>query len=149
MWSNKKDMAFSNNHTLISKGTEVVGDLLFTGELQIEGKVRGNIIAEAGSDAKVVIAHKGQVEGEIRVPSVVVDGSVLGDIYSTKHVELAAKAVVKGNVHYHMIEMVKGSQVNGSLLYGGSKAGEDMKSGKGSGSTIEPIGLSVPSGGKA
>ncbi len=120
MWGKKTNMAFSNNHTLISRGTEVVGDLLFAGELQIEGKVRGNIIAEQGSDAKVVVAHKGQVEGEIRVPDVVVDGSVIGDIYSGKHLELAAKAVVQGNVHYQLIEMVKGSQVNGSLVYSGN-----------------------------
>ena len=142
MWGKKKEMAFSNNHTLISRGTEIVGDLLFTGELQIEGKVRGNIIAEPGSDAKVVIAHKGQVEGEIRVPAIVVDGSVIGDIHSGKHVELAAKAVVQGNVHYHMIEMVKGSQVNGSLFYSGGKA-----AGKGAAaSDAAPIKPSLASG---
>mgnify|MGYP000370756407 CR=1 FL=1 len=142
MWGKKKEMAFSNNHTLISRGTEIVGDLLFTGELQIEGKVRGNIIAEQGTDAKVVVAHKGQVEGEIRVPVIVVDGSVIGDIHSGKHVELAAKAVVQGNVHYHMIEMVKGSQVNGSLFYSGGKS-----AGKGAAaSDAAPIKPSLASG---
>ena len=40
-------MAFSNNHTLISRATKVTGDIYFTGELQLEGKVTGNIIAEA------------------------------------------------------------------------------------------------------
>lgn len=137
MWGKKKDMAFSNNHTLISRGTELVGDLLFKGELQIEGKVRGNIIAEQGSEAKVVVAHKGQVEGEIRVPMVVVDGSVVGDIHSEKHVELASKAVIQGNVHYHMIEMVKGSQVNGSLFYSGGKPTNKSAS-KGEATEIKP-----------
>lgn len=109
-------MAFSNNHTLISRATKVVGDLHFTGELQLEGKVTGNIIAEDEKDAKVVIADTGVVEGEIRAPVVIVNGKVLGNIYSSKHLELAAKGNVTGTVHYHSIEMVKGAQVNGSMI---------------------------------
>lgn len=109
-------MAFSNNHTLISRATKVIGDLHFTGELQLEGKVTGNIIAEDEKDAKVVIADTGVVEGEIRVPVVIVNGKVLGNIYSSKHLELASKGNVTGTVHYHSIEMVKGAQVNGSMI---------------------------------
>lgn len=109
-------MAFSNNHTLISRATKVVGDLYFTGELQLEGKVTGNIIAENEKDAKLVVADTGLVEGEIRAPIVIVNGKVLGNIYSSKHLELAAKGNVVGSVHYHSIEMVKGAQVNGSMI---------------------------------
>jgi cytoskeletal protein CcmA (bactofilin family) len=109
-------MAFSNNHTLISRATKVVGDLYFSGELQLEGKVTGNIIAESEKDAKLVIADTGLVEGEIRAPIIIVNGKVLGNIYSSKHLELAAKGNVVGTVHYHSIEMVKGAQVNGSMV---------------------------------
>lgn len=109
-------MAFSNNHTLISRATKVVGDLHFTGELQIEGKIIGNILAEDAKDAKVVIADTGLVEGEIRAPLVIVNGKVVGNIYSTKHLELAAKGIVIGTVNYHSIEVVKGAQVNGSMV---------------------------------
>ncbi len=123
-------MAFSNNHTLISRGTKVVGDLHFTGDLQIEGTVVGNIIAESGNDAKLVVAEKGSVEGEIRVPMVIINGKVNGNVYSTKHVELAAKAVVEGNVHYHLIEMVKGAQVNGSLVYSGAEGQKKTANGE-------------------
>lgn len=115
-------MAFSNNHTLISRGTKVVGDLHFTGDLQVEGTVVGNIVADNGNDAKLVVAEKGSVEGEIRVPVVIINGAVNGNVYSSKHVELAAKGLVEGNVHYQLIEMVKGSQVNGSLVYCGANA---------------------------
>lgn len=120
MWGKKKTMAFSNNHTLISRSSRIVGDLHFSGDLQIEGKVSGNVIVEAGQDAKVVVAESGVVEGEIHVPIAVINGHVVGDIHSSKHIELAAKAVVIGSVHYQLIEMVKGSQVNGNLIYSGS-----------------------------
>lgn len=109
-------MAFSNNHTLISRATHVNGDLHFTGELQIEGKVTGNIYADDEKDAKLVIADTGIVEGEIRVPVVIVNGKVQGNIHSSKHLELAAKGNVIGTVHYQSIEMVKGAQLNGSMV---------------------------------
>ncbi|MGH1372351.1 MAG: bactofilin family protein [Cellvibrionaceae bacterium] len=118
----------SGSTTLISKSTELVGDIHFNGNLEIEGRVRGNIYAEEGSDARVRIMEKGLVEGEICVPTIVINGAVHGDVHSSKHVELAAKAAVQGNVHYNMIEMVKGAQVNGSLLYSGAgKGGKSVK----------------------
>lgn len=130
--------------TLISKGTEVIGDIKFTGNLMIEGVVRGNVYAEEGGDAQARVLEKGLVEGEISVPTLVINGTVHGDVYSSKHIELAAKAVVDGNVHYTSIEMVKGAQVNGNLLYTDtSKAKSSVASGK---PVDKPTNLSVASG---
>jgi cytoskeletal protein CcmA (bactofilin family) len=120
MWGKQKPMATSNNHTLISRGTKIVGNMHFSGDLQIEGHVKGNIIAESGNDAKLIIAEKGVVEGEIHAPMVVINGQVIGNVFSSKHLELAGKAVVDGNVDYQLIEMVKGAQVNGTLVYSGA-----------------------------
>jgi len=125
MWGAKKPMAFSNNHTLISRSARINGDLYFDGELQIEGKICGNVIAEGEADAKVVVAENGVVEGNIQSPAAVINGNVKGDIYSSKHIELAAKAVIEGNIHYQSIEMVKGSQVNGGLIFRNSAAMPD------------------------
>lgn len=120
MWGGKKSMAFSNNHTLISRAARIVGDLHFSGDLQIEGKICGNVIAEGDKDAKLVVAESGLVEGDIRAPVAVINGKVVGDIHSSKHIELAAKAIVEGSIHYQLIEMVKGSQVNGNLIFNGA-----------------------------
>ncbi|MFO1367751.1 MAG: polymer-forming cytoskeletal protein [Marinagarivorans sp.] len=109
-------MGFANTHTLIAKGTKIIGDLYFAGDLQIEGEIKGNVHAEAGTQARVVVAEHGRVVGEIHGTQVVINGQVTGDVYSTKHLELAAKAQVTGNVYYQLIEMVKGAQVNGSLV---------------------------------
>lgn len=109
----------STSTTLISKNTEVVGDIHFTGELHVEGVLRGNVYVKDGGDAFLDVAENGVVEGQIKVSRVRINGHVVGDVHSDKHVELAAKAVVEGNVNYHLIEMVKGAQVNGSLVYSG------------------------------
>ena len=100
--------------TLISAGTTVTGDIAFAGTTHIEGTVNGNISAEEGL---LTIAHSGRVEGDIRAPKVLIDGHVRGNVYAEQHLELASRAVITGNVFYSVIEMEKGSQVNGSLEY--------------------------------
>ncbi len=115
-------MAFQSGSstTLISKDSEIVGDIKFSGDLEIQGLVRGNITVKPESGAMVRIVDGGRVEGEIHAPKVVINGEVKGDVHCSEHVELAAKAKVEGNVHYNLIEMVKGAQVNGSLVYAGA-----------------------------
>ena len=103
--------------TLVSRTTEIVGDIHFSGELIVEGRIKGSVYAEDDSSAIIRIAESGSVEGEICVPSSVINGLVQGDVRSTKHIELAKKAVVAGNVYYNLIEMVMGSEVNGNLMH--------------------------------
>ena len=104
-------------NTLVSRTTEIIGDIHFSGELIVEGRVKGSIYAEDDSSAVIRVAEKGSIEGEICVPSAVINGLVQGDVRSSNHLELAAKAVVAGNVHYNLIEMVMGSEVNGNLMH--------------------------------
>lgn len=108
---------FNSSHitTLISRSTEVQGDIHFSGSLEVEGAVSGNITADRESSAEVRIRETGTVRGEINVPRIIVNGLVEGDVYAGEHIELAAKAVVKGNIYYASMEMVMGAEVNGSL----------------------------------
>ena len=111
----KGGFSSSNATTLISHDTEIIGDVNFAGNLDIEGTIRGNVTAVSGKDAVIRIVEKGLVEGEIRAPSVIINGTVKGDVHSSKHLELAAKARVQGNVEYTLVEMAVGAEVNGGL----------------------------------
>lgn len=113
----KKPFSTENITTLVSKATEITGNMHFSGVLEVEGKIRGNIYADDDSSAEVRIRESGLVQGEIKVPVVIINGLVEGDVHSSQHLELAAKARVVGNVYYHLIEMVMGSEVNGSLCH--------------------------------
>lgn len=115
--SRKSSFSVSGPTTLISKDTVVVGNLHFSGNLDVEGLVQGNIMASTEKDALVRVVDKGRVEGEIRAPSVIINGAVEGDIHSSQHLELASRARVKGNVFYTQLEMSAGSEVNGSLTH--------------------------------
>ena len=118
MLGNKKgSFGVGANTTLIARDTTVIGDVHFSGSLEVEGVVQGNIVADSGKDAVVRVVEKGRVEGEIRAPSVVINGTVEGDVFSTKKLELAPKGRVQGNVYYTLLEMAAGSEVNGSLTH--------------------------------
>lgn len=108
--------------TLIAANTEITGDVKFENQLYINGHVAGNVLADAGSDATVVVSEEGSVAGEIRVPNVVVNGKVEGHVYAANRVELATKAAVKGNVYYNLIEMQLGAMVDGQLVHDESVA---------------------------
>ena len=117
MFNKFTDNSNGDAHTLVSRTTEVVGDIHFNGELIIEGRVIGKIYADDDSSAVIRVAEKGVVEGEICVPTAIINGLVQGDVRSSTHVELSAKAVVLGNVYYKTIEMVMGSELNGNLKH--------------------------------
>ena len=110
--------------TLIARGTRVEGEIHFTGCLEIEGEVNGNIVADdQGEGAQVRIQNSGQVNGDVCAPVVIVNSLINGNVYSSSRVELASNAIVHGDVHYQIIEMVKGAQINGGLLYSPASEG--------------------------
>lgn len=102
--------------TLVGHNTKIVGDLHFEGGLHVDGLIEGNIHArDAGS--RLSISERGQVEGEVRVPEVMLNGMVKGDVYAGDRIELGAKAKVEGNVYYNLIRMEAGATVNGKLVH--------------------------------
>ena len=103
--------------TLIAQSTEIEGDVRFLGNMEIEGLVNGNLLALDQDAGTMRIMEKGCVQGDVHVPNVVINGRVLGDVHASKYLELASNAVVEGNVYYNILEMVRGAQVNGKLIY--------------------------------
>ena len=107
----------SKGATLIAQNTEVSGDVHFADQLYVNGRVEGNINADDGSEATLMISDVGSVKGEIRAPFVVINGRIEGDVYATSRVELAANARIAGNVYYKLIEMQLGAMVEGQLVH--------------------------------
>ena len=103
--------------SLVGAGTRVEGNLLFSGGLRIDGEVRGNIGTEEGKPGTLVVSEQAHVEGEIRVPHVVINGTVCGPVHSAEYVELQGKANVTGDVYYNTLEMQIGAVVQGRLVH--------------------------------
>ncbi|MEN9502934.1 MAG: hypothetical protein RI964_2219 [Pseudomonadota bacterium] len=101
--------------TLIGKGTTIDGDLRFSGGLHVEGVIKGNLAAD-GEDATLILSEHGHIQGEVRVPSMVLNGMIDGDVFACGKVELFEKARICGDVYYNLLEMAVGAEVNGKLV---------------------------------
>ncbi len=121
MWgrSKKRKPKTARIDSLIGQQSELRGDVIFSGGLHIDGTVRGNVIAQEGTESTLTLSERGTVEGEVKVPNIVLNGTVVGDVHATGHIELAPQARVTGNVYYSLIEMAMGAEVNGSLVHRG------------------------------
>jgi cytoskeletal protein CcmA (bactofilin family) len=102
--------------TLVGQKALLKGDLEFSGGLRVDGKVLGSISSTEGNSSTLVLSELGEIEGNVSVPHVVVNGVIKGNIKSTGRVELQAKAQVIGDVHYKAVEMELGATVNGNLV---------------------------------
>ena len=101
----------------IGSQVEIRGDVVFSGSLYVEGRIPGKVIAEEGSKAMLTLAEHGRIEGEVRAAVVVLSGSMEGDVHASERIELTPSARVTGNVHYTVVEMSAGAQLNGRLLH--------------------------------
>ena len=117
MFKNKPAQNAGQIDTLIGSQVVIRGDLHFSGGLYIEGRIIGKVVAEEGQHAIVTLAEQGSIEGEVRAPVVVINGQLHGDVHAGDRVELAAKARVRGNVHYQVVEMTAGAQLTGRLIH--------------------------------
>ena len=108
--------AAAETTSLIAAGTQIRGDVLFSGRLHIDGKVEGSIRDEAG-DAGLTLSNQAQVQGEIHAPHIVINGAVTGDVTAGERLELASNARVEGNVYYKVLEMSAGAQINGKMVH--------------------------------
>jgi cytoskeletal protein CcmA (bactofilin family) len=110
-----KELNDSVPDTLISANVKIKGQIQFSGGIQIDGSLEGDIEATEGSTARLWVTEKGKITGLVKVPSITINGEVEGDVYANEHLELAENAIIKGNVYYKVIEMAQGASVNGEL----------------------------------
>lgn len=112
----RKKKTVNRIDTLIGRHTHIKGDVSFSGGLRVDGSIEGNINATGDDSSVLTLSDNGSIDGEVRVPNMIINGQVNGNVYASQHVELAPKARINGNLYYRMLEMAMGSEVNGHLI---------------------------------
>lgn len=113
----KKKRAGGAVRTLVGEGTRIKGDLKFEGGCHIDGVVDGNVVADRDAEAFLNLSEQGVVDGSVRVPRVSLNGKVHGDVFASELVQLGATAKIVGNLHYELLEMTAGAEINGKLIH--------------------------------
>ena len=102
--------------TLLGKAAVLNGDLEFAGGLHLDGRVNGNVRSSAADGGALSVSESGFIEGSVEVTSIVMNGTVNGDMHARERLVLGGKARVNGNVHYGVIEMAPGAVITGKLI---------------------------------
>jgi cytoskeletal protein CcmA (bactofilin family) len=124
MFSKKHSKPQTQIDSLIGAGTTIEGNLNFSGGLRIDGQVNGNVVAAQGKPSTLVLSEHAQVNGEVNVTHLVINGSISGPVFASEYMELQSKAKVNGDVHYTTMEIQLGAIVDGRLIHSNA-AGQD------------------------
>lgn len=109
-------------HTLLGKGSEFEGKLTFEGQVRIDGKFSGQIFTK---DA-LVIGDGARVQAEITAGTVIIHGTVEGNVKATQLIELKQPGRVKGTLEAPALSIDRGVMFEGTckmenLTAGGGK----------------------------
>ena len=112
----KRKPKTSRVDSLVGKNSRVLGEIRFSEGLHIDGLIKGNVVSDDDQPATLSVSDSGTIEGHVKVPNVIISGTVKGDVYSSEYVELGSTARIEGDVYYGLIEMAMGAEVNGKLV---------------------------------
>lgn len=124
----KSNKPQSRIDSLIGAGTKIEGDVTFVGGLRVDGEVRGNVRSTGDGGGTLVLSEHARIEGEIHVSHLVINGTIIGPVFSSEFLELQARARVTGDVQYNSLEMHLGAIVQGRLVHqGGTGKAVELK----------------------
>ncbi len=102
-----KKMTRNSTPSILSADLVITGSLKTQGEVQLDGKVEGDIRAKS-----LTIGEKAIVKGEILAEAITVRGKVIGKLRA-RQIQLAATAHVEGDIVHSTLSMENGAYFEG------------------------------------
>jgi cytoskeletal protein CcmA (bactofilin family) len=94
----------------MDKDTEIVGDIKFKENFRIDGIFKGKILSGGG----LIIGETGEVDADIDVISISINGRVKGSIKAKEKIEIFAKGRVIGSLAAPKLVIEDGAFFQGS-----------------------------------
>ncbi|MFW2405315.1 MAG: bactofilin family protein [Gammaproteobacteria bacterium] len=97
---------------VIGRSIRINGDLQGEEDLRIEGDVNGTVRLHNNT---LTIGQEGKIRADVYAKSVVVDGVMEGDVYSSERVAIRKSATVLGNITAPRVALDDGARFKGSI----------------------------------
>jgi cytoskeletal protein CcmA (bactofilin family) len=104
---------------ILTSDVEIKGNLKFSGELTLEGKLEGEI----NSDGTLILGDSALVNGNIAAQVVVVRGKVNGNINAKEKIDLKSKAELFGDIRAAKLVIEEGVTFVGKTEVNPNKLG--------------------------
>ncbi|WKZ57663.1 MAG: polymer-forming cytoskeletal protein [Bdellovibrionota bacterium] len=99
----------------LGKGCKVVGNLSFTGPVELDGHIEGEITAKD----RLTIGEAAIINAKISGAEIVVRGTVNGDIIASKKLSLRRPAKITGNISSTNLSIEEGVVFEGKCSMNG------------------------------
>jgi len=103
--------------TIIGTGVVIEGKLSSTGDVRIDGNVKGDIKA----NGNVTVGESGEVDGQVYADIITLGGKVTGSINAKDKLVLESKAALKGDIVTKILVVEAGAKFDGKSSMGDSK----------------------------
>lgn len=115
----------------LGQGSKVVGNLTFSGPVEVDGYIEGEVKAEA----RLTIGDQAVINAKVVGSEILVKGTVNGDIIASKRLALMKPAKVVGNIQSTNLSIEEGVIFEGKCSMDkatqpASKAPTDAKTGR-------------------
>jgi cytoskeletal protein CcmA (bactofilin family) len=120
-----KPQPAESRSTTISRSSSIEGKLASSGDVTIEGEVRGTIEASG----HLLVSESGSVDATLRGRRVTVGGKVKGDILADERIELEPSADVRGNITAPRILIKDGATFEGQVVMKSPAKGKEKAPG--------------------
>ena len=103
----------------IAQGVVIEGRITSSQDLRIDGRVEGTI--EVG-DHGLIVGARAAVTANLVARSIVISGTVIGNVSATERLDLQATGSVEGDISTPRLLMVEGAVVTGTIDASGHRA---------------------------
>lgn len=101
----------TNTMNLIAKGAAIEGTLMIEGDLKVEGKIVGDIVALGN----IMIEDGGLIEGNIKANALIVSGIFKGNAEVSGECLVSSTGSVDGDLVINILNVNAGAQVSGNI----------------------------------
>lgn len=95
----------------LDEGSHFKGDLTFEDTMRIDGKFEGTI----RSENLLIIGDTGEVQGEVRVGSVSIDGTLRGSVVAREKIEIHPRGRVYAKLQSPTLKIEEGATFQGEV----------------------------------
>jgi len=110
-------------NAFLGKNTEFEGKLSFSGTVRIDGRFKGQIMA----DGTLIVGDDAVIESDVQVSHLVICGEVRGNLVAVEKIEIRPPGKVFGNIQAPLVVMDEGVVFDGCCRMKDIKTPDDGK----------------------
>ena len=100
-----------DGHCLITGNLQIRGDVYFSGQLRVDGRIDGKVSVFEGGKGQLVVSKGAVINGPVYANTVLVDGTINGPMDVEEKLECRPNAVIRGRVIYGSMHITDGAKI--------------------------------------